>query len=121
MFNITGKYVKIWEVDIKDKMVLVQLSTSKKEQDGSYTNSSYTAKFVGKAYLPAAELQKGDTIEIKSGLIGKRKYQDKWYDDVVIFSFEVMEKKESSNSLPDGFQELDDPELDDDNSDDIPF
>lgn len=112
MFNITNsKYVKIWEVDIKDKMVLVQLSTSKKERDNSYTNSSYKAKFVGKAYLGAAELQRGDTIEIKSGLIGKREYQGKWYDDVVIFEFEIMEKKEKTD-IPSGFQAMDDDDLD---------
>ena len=29
-FNITGRFIKIWEVDVKEKMVLCDLSTSEK-------------------------------------------------------------------------------------------
>ena len=77
-FNITGRFIKIWEVDVKEKMVLCDLSTSEKNKDGEWESSNYyKVKFVGKCFENAKSLKKGDTIEIISGKIGKRKYQDR--------------------------------------------
>ena len=95
MFNITAKYCRVWQVDTKGKYVSVDLSTSKKNQDGTYTNSSWKGvKFVGKSVDMARTLQKGDTVDIKSGMLGKREYQGKWYDDIIVFEFELVRKNE---------------------------
>ena len=130
MFNITGKYCKVWAVDIKENMVLVDLTTSKKEKDGTYTNSKYfKVKFVGKCLQAAQQLQEGDKIDITNGMIGKRKYQEKYYDDVVVFGFEysdgstrtAQDEKPADQSSnfgedfsTDGFQSIED-------DSDIPF
>ena len=114
MFNITGRFCKVWSVTIKENMVLVDLTTSKKNQDGTYTNSKYfKVKFVGKCLNDAKRLEEGDKIDILSGMIGKREYHGKYYDDLVVFSFEPSEGS-AKVSQDDGFTELDD-------SDEIPF
>lgn len=110
MFNISeSRYVKVWDVEIKDRYVSADLSTSKKEKDGTYTNINYKfCKFVGGAFEQAKSLNKGDTITIEKGAIGKRKGKDgKVWDDVVIFAFTVTK-------TADGFTQ-------DDNTDDLPW
>ena len=98
MFNITARFAKVWSVDIQDKYVKIDLSTTKKNQDGTYTNSSWKGvKFLGKSVDMARTLQKGDTVDIKSGILGKREYQGKWYDDIVIFEAELVRKNEKSS------------------------
>ena len=114
MFNITGKFCRVWEVEVKENMVLVNLTVSKRNQDNTYMNSKYfKVKFVGKCLQDAKQLVKGDKIDILSGMIGKREYQGKYYDDVVIFSFEPSEGS-AKVSQDDGFTQ-------DDNTDDIPW
>jgi len=109
MFNITGKYCKVWAVDIKENMVLVDLTTSKKEKDGSYTNSKYfKVKFVGKCLQQAQQLQEGDKIDITNGMIGKRKYQEKYYDDVVVFGFEYSDGSTRTKQDESGFEPIED-------------
>lgn len=91
-FNIeNSKYVKVWDVTVNERYVSADLSTSKKEKDGTYTNSNYKfCKFVGGAFEAAKNLQKGDTITIDKGAIGKRKGKDgKMWDDLVVFAFTV--------------------------------
>lgn len=116
MFNISeSKYVKVWDVEIKDRYVSADLSTSKKEKDGTYTNSNYKfCKFVGGCLNDAKRLQKGDSITILKGAIGKRKSKDgKIWDEVVIFSFEPSEGS-AKVSQDDGFTQIED-------DSDIPF
>lgn len=108
MFNITGRFCKVWSVTIKENMVLVDLTTSKKNQDGTYTNSKYfKVKFVGKCLNDAKRLAEGDKIDILSGMIGKREYQGKYYDDLVVFSFEPSEGS-AKVSQDDGFTQIED-------------
>lgn len=113
-FNFTGKYVKVWSVTAKENMVLVDLSTSKKDKDGKYVNSKYfKVKFVGKCLQDAKRLAEGDKINILSGLLGKREYQGKYYDDVVVFDFEPSEGS-AKVSQDDGFTQIED-------TDDLPW
>ena len=105
-FNITGRFIKIWEVDVKEKMVLCDLSTSEKNKDGEWEASNYyKVKFVGKCFENAKTLKKGDTIEIINGKIGKRKYQEKYYDDVVVFAYRMEEGQKQYE--PSGFKPVD--------------
>jgi hypothetical protein len=114
MFNITAKYCKVWKAEAKENMVLVDLSTSKKDKDGKYVNSKYfKVKFVGKCLQDAKRLADGDKINIMSGLIGKREYQGKYYDDVIVFEFEPSEGS-AKVSQDDGFTQ-------DDSMDDVPW
>ena len=63
---------------------------------------------MGKSYELAKTLEKGDTFTIVSGLIGKRKYEDNWYDDVVIFEIDdISQGKREETVNKDEFEEDD--------------
>ena len=107
-FNITGRWIKIWKVEVKEKMVVCDVSTSDKQHDGTYKNSNYYGvKFVGKCFDDAKSLNKGDSIEIINGKIGKREWEKKYFDDVVVFAFKLEEGKSNDS----GFTPVDDPDI----------
>jgi len=101
MFINDAKYIKVWEVEQKENYVKGNLGESEKNTDGTYNNWFWTAKFVGKSKETAIELQKGDTIEIKGGKVRKFKYNDKWYDELIIFEYEIMNRANQSTSQDD--------------------
>ena len=106
--NVTGKYLKVWEVEARERVTLVNLGDSRKNKDGGYDSWTwYKTAFVGQAKGPAAQLNKGDVIEIKSGQISQNKADNgKWYTNVVVFEFDVTkhaeEKQESAEEINDG-------------------
>lgn len=99
MLNVTGKYVSVFEAEDKGNFVQANLSTSKKNKDGTYTNMYWRARFVGEAYEPAKELVDKDKIHILRGAI-ENKFDKEWdrlYITVVIFRF----KKNNTTLSPD--------------------
>ena len=122
MFNITSKFSKVWKVEVKEKVVLLDLGESKKNQDGTYDNwTHFRCACLGGCLDKARTLGEGDTIEITSGGFGKQKSEKdgKWYDNILIFDFEVVSKGSNAQQAPSGgtYQ----PILNDDLSDDLPF
>jgi hypothetical protein len=102
-------YHKVWEVKEKNGMKKLTLGDSKRNQDGTYENWSwFDCLLVSKA--KEVDVEKGDTIKILSGQVQKRKYKDKYHDNIVLFDIEIMEK---STTEPEdvGFDEF---EIDDD-------
>jgi len=111
-----SRYHKVWEVKEENGLKKVNLGDSKKNKDGTYDSWTwFDCLLVSQA--KEVELNKGDTVTIKSGLVQKRKYEGKYYDNVVIFSLEVTEKAKNT-----GGSEVD---LDDfasiDSDDELPF
>lgn len=92
MLNITGKYVSVFEVEVKEKYCTANLSTSKKNTDGTYTNMYWKARFVGKAFDKAKKLKDKDKIEITNGIIENSydKEKEKLWVIVTVFEFELM-------------------------------
>ncbi len=91
MLNITGKYISVFDVTEKDRYIQANLSSSKKQRDGSYKHMSWRARFVGNAVDSARALQNKDKIEITNGLI-ENNVDDNgryWYN-VIIFDFVQM-------------------------------
>jgi hypothetical protein len=98
-------YHKVWEVKEENGMKKVTLGDSRKNKDGSYENWSwFDCLLVSKA--KEVDIEKGDTIKILSGQVQKRKYKDKYYDNVVLFDIEIMEKGDSVSD-EDVFEEVD--------------
>ena len=92
MFNISCKFATVWNVQVKDKMVLADVTVGKKNQDRTYTNSKYfKVKFVGKSYEMAKLMVDKDKINILSGMLGKREWEKKYYDDCVVFEIEFSD------------------------------
>ena len=91
-----SKYHKVWKKKEQNGFTKLDLGDSKKNKDGSYTNWSwFNVTVLGNA--KNVEVNEGDTIEIKSGIVSKRKYNDKYYDDVIIFEMEIMKKGENNS------------------------
>ena len=87
--NITGKYLKAWKIEKKERFQLVDLGDSEKQQDGTYKNFTwYRCLFVSSA--AQLQINEKDTIEVKSGIITMEKYNDKWSPKIVVFEAEVI-------------------------------
>ena len=95
MLNVTGKFVTVFDVGEKEKYVGANLSTSKKNQDGTYSNMYWKGRFVGSSKEAAKALKDKDVISIKSGVIENSydKENNKLWVTVIIFEFEKVEKQ----------------------------
>lgn len=93
MLNITG-YATIWQPENNGKYTIANISTAKKDKDGNWINMSWKAKFVGKNQDIAEKMR----IKIISGIVETRKWEEKWYTDVVVFEWEEVAKKDGDNA-----------------------
>ena len=92
--NITGKYLKVWKKEEQNGFTKLNLGDSAKKKDGTYENWTwFGCTLLGNA--KNADVNEGDTVEVKSGIMSKRKYNDKWYDDIKIFEIEVTRRSEA--------------------------
>lgn len=89
--NATGKYLKVWKVYEKNGFRKIDVGDSQKKKDGGYENWTwFGSSTVGNARNVA--VNEGDLIEIKNAIITQSKSGDKWYTNLTIFDFEVMQK-----------------------------
>jgi len=58
--------------------------------ESDYDKETATAMVTGKQ----VQVEENDVVEVKSGIISQRKYNDKWYNDIIVFEIEVMQKGE---------------------------
>lgn len=124
-------YMKVWSTENKGKYVKAQVSTSRKDKEGQYINSSWFANFVGQCVNDAENLSRGDSIKVLSGSIENKKTEDgKIYTNMTIFAFEPADgsgqSSGGSRSKPvnaNRTQNLDVPPArdDEDESDELPF
>jgi len=125
-------YMKVWSTENKGKYVKAQVSTSRKDKEGQYINSSWFANFVGQCAGDAENLSRGDSIKVLSGQLENKKTEDgKIYTNMTIFAFEPADgsgqSSGNSRSKPVNSrrtQNLDvPPARDEDNEpeDDLPF
>jgi hypothetical protein len=133
MIYFKDQYTKVWKIEPGEgNFTLVQMSTSRKVKDSNpveYKNSSWSfVKFVASAHKYAGQLERGDSIVIKSGAISKEPYMKdgkKNYPDnpqIVVFAFDFPEN--SSKKLgkeKEEEQPFSDNEEVEENSDDLPF
>ena len=81
-------YAKVWKVDVKEKYTSLQISTSDKQQDGTYKNSGWNCRLVGKAKDIA--VNENDRIVITSAKIENiyDKENKKSWLNIIVFDFE---------------------------------
>lgn len=115
MFNITGKFVTVFQPEIQlnvsERIVFANLSTSKKNKgvggEISYVNMSWKGRFVGDAFEPAKALRNGDKIDITSGAISNRFDKSNGghlYVDVIIFEFAMSDTNKGKENSSDQAQ-----------------
>jgi len=99
MIYIEKAFLKIWEVEQKEKYAQGKASTSDKQQDGSWKNSSWFIKFVGKGFAKSKNLNTGDRIEVTKGKLENiyNKEQNKSYCNFIVFDFERQNENFESN------------------------
>lgn len=86
-----SRYHKVWEVKLENGFKKINISDSRKLKDDTFENWTwFDVALVGNA--KNVHLEKGDTITIISGQVQKRKYNEKFYDNVVIFDLEITKK-----------------------------
>ena len=87
MILINKAFAKVWKVERKENYIALNISTGDKQQDGSWKNSNWNARLVGKAKHIA--LSEGDRIEIKSAKIENiyDKANNKNWLNIIIFDF----------------------------------
>lgn len=104
-FRADGKYVKIWRIfnpKIKDaKSVFMSVSTSEKNRDDEYENSSWAATAVGHAFQQwkAGEIKDGETYSIHGKLTNVRKQDEdgEWVDNYRLTIFDFGKAGEDAN------------------------
>ena len=91
--NITAKYMKVWKKESNDYGVTLNLGESKKKYNADGYDNWTWFKCKVKGNASNVNVNEGDTIEIKSGIIQQFKTNEgKYLNDVVIFEMEVMQQ-----------------------------
>jgi hypothetical protein len=107
MAQFTGKFLKVWKVEEQNGFRKLNLGDSIKNKEGNYDSFTwFGVALFGKA--KDVEINEGDVVEVKSGIIYQEKYQDKWYTRLKVFDIEVTKKFEGNVKNSDGFVPIDD-------------
>jgi hypothetical protein len=98
-------YATVWNVVDKGKYCDVEMSTSKKNEDGEYETdfSSKYVRFVKTAADMAKKLKPKDRIQIlECGVSnGKSDKDDKWYTSFLVFAAELADNAGTSKKAVD--------------------
>ena len=107
MLWLNDTYLKVWKIENKGKYSVAQCSSGKKQEDGSYVNSNWNVKFIGKAN--EENILEGSRVKILTGAVENiwDKEKNRNWLNVLVFKYEV----EGNNDVP----------AYDDGVDDLPF
>lgn len=108
IYITTPIYAKVWKVDAKERYADVQISTSEKDKEGIYINSSWFARAIGHAFNQFKQVNDGDRITITKAKLSNPSYTDKEGNrkrrlDFVILEIDSDERQgdnDSSDSAP---------------------
>jgi hypothetical protein len=93
-------YATYWGTqEEKEKYATVKVSTGDKQKDGSYVNTNWFARFVGKAFEKLNQLESKDKIKI-SGKVSNPYNKDdkKSYLNLVVFDFEFSDTTKNTSA-----------------------
>ncbi len=93
-----SRFHRVWKIEEKDGKKQINISDSKKNQDGTFTNWTWAfCRLVGNA--KGIQVEEQDTIIINSGKIEQYKNQAGEYkNSITIFDFEVTAKGNGGNN-----------------------
>ncbi len=97
----TEQYATVWKVKPSEngKYIDLQISTSEKDKDGSYLNSSWFPRCIGHANNSLKDLQERDRIKIKTFKLTNEynKEKNQSYLRFLILDAEILDKDGSSS------------------------
>lgn len=93
IFCNNNVYAKVWKVQKKtDKYIDLQISTSEKDKDGNYINSSWFPRCIGHAFNALKDtLKEGDRITITKCKFSNEKYTAQDGTTKSAFRFIILE------------------------------
>lgn len=91
-------YAKVWHVDRKEKYTDVRISTSEKDADGNYVNSTWFPRLIGHAHQKLKDLKEGDKIIISKAKFTNEGYTDKEGNKKSAFKFLILEAEPESQN-----------------------
>lgn len=98
--NITRSYGTVWQVEVEDRYVKANVSTSDKnpKAENGREYMSWPTRFVGEAFEKAKELEPKDRIVISSAKVKNHynKEEGKVYNTLVVFDFEKFVPEETA-------------------------
>lgn len=101
IFNKTTCYAKVWKVTRAEngKYIDLRISTSEKNEDGDYKNSSWFPRVIGHAVNSLKNIKEGDRIAITSSKFTNEQKEDQEGNKKSFFRFLILEAKiEDGNS-----------------------
>ena len=91
IFN-TGKiYAKVWKIKRYEKYLDLQVTTSEKDDEGNYKNSSWFPRCIGKSLNTLKNLKEGDRICITKSKFTNERYEAEDGTLKSYFKFLVLE------------------------------
>lgn len=107
IFNNNKIYAKVWKVTPADnkKYIDLQITTSEKNQDEKYINSTWFPRVFGKALNSLKNVKKEDRIVITKSKFSNERYEDSEGNTRSRFRFLILEasiedKEDNKNKSP---------------------
>lgn len=109
IFNSNKIYAKVWKATHAEnkKYIDLQITTSEKNQDDEYVNSTWFPRVIGKAVNALKDVKKEDRIIITKSKFSNERYEDNEGNKRSRFRFLIIEAKiekenpkESSKKTP---------------------
>ena len=91
IFNNNQIFAKVWKSTVEEKYIDLQISTSEKDGDGNYKNSSWFPRVIGHAYNTLKDVKEGDRITITKSKFTNERYEDKDGNKRSFFRFIILE------------------------------
>ena len=110
-----GSIAKVWKFENKGNYSIVEISTSKKNEQTEQYETDFSSKFtrfIGKAHTDILKLSDGAKIKLGDIEVTNsyNKETNKSYTNFLVFSFEVLEQNNAAKTTnSDGFNNLADP------------
>ena len=104
IFNKNEIYGKVWEATLSEngKYIDLQMTTSEKDDEGNYKNSSWFPRAIGHAANSLKNVKKGDRITITKSKFTNEKYEDENGKKRSFFRFLILEASISNGKEGDG-------------------
>lgn len=100
IYNTNTIYAKVWTIKPSEKYLDLQISTSEKDEDGNYKNSSWFPRVIGKAFNTLKNLKEGDRICITKSKFTNERYEDKDGNKRSYFKFLILEATIEGDAAP---------------------
>lgn len=98
IFCTNNVYAKVWKITLSEKYLDLQISTSEKDQEGNYINSSWFPRCIGHAFNALkGKLKEGDRITITKCKLSNERYTDKDGNKKSAFRFLILEASIDDN------------------------